>query len=352
MRSVSSIAAVGLVVLAGQAVSADGGAQHRTRQTPPVKMGTSGGSLNDRSSVYCCGGTLGALVQRDGVLHILSNNHVLARSGSAAAGEDTIQPGLIDLGCNGATANIVGDFAGNLVPLGSANVDAAISVARANVDTSGFILDIGVPCSTIQAPAVNMPVMKSGRTTGFSTGTITSINTSVQIQYQRGCNTGRRFNITYTNQIATTNMSAGGDSGSLTLSNDGTPNPVGLLFAGSSSVTIHNRIQDVVNAFTAGGHTFSFVGGNCGLSAEAPPPPAPAPADLDRALQVKVEHEHDLFQNRGVLGVGIGATAENPVEPAIVIYFEQPGENGRVNLPNQIDGITVRVILTDPIVAH
>ncbi|MEO6710498.1 MAG: hypothetical protein ABIP42_13035, partial [Planctomycetota bacterium] len=74
----------------------DGGAQHRTQQTPPVKMGTSGGSANDASHLYCCGGTLGSLVRRDGVLCILSNNHILARSGSAVAGEDTIQPGLID----------------------------------------------------------------------------------------------------------------------------------------------------------------------------------------------------------------------------------------------------------------
>ena len=44
-------------------------------------------------------------------------------------------------------------------------------------------------------------------------------------------------------QIVTTNMSAGGDSGSLLC--DMNERAVGLLFAGSSSVTIHNDIRYV-----------------------------------------------------------------------------------------------------------
>src|SRR5215470_13906288 len=95
------------------------GAQHTGKQTPPVKMGTSGGSANDISRFFCCGGTLGSLVTRDGVLCILSNNHILARSGSASSGEDTIQPGLVDTACRTTSVNIVADFIGNRVPLGS-----------------------------------------------------------------------------------------------------------------------------------------------------------------------------------------------------------------------------------------
>src|SRR5262245_41505005 len=116
-----------LALLPARIANADGGANHRVKQTPPVQMGTSGGSANDRSGAFCCGGTLGALVVRDGVLCILSNNHVLARSGSAAGGEDTVQPGLIDTNCSAGGSNIVGDFAGNIVPLGTGNVDAALS---------------------------------------------------------------------------------------------------------------------------------------------------------------------------------------------------------------------------------
>src|SRR5262249_55821023 len=83
-----SLLAIGALALVTRA---DNGPNHKVKQAPPVKMGTSGGSANDISTFYCCGGTLGSLILRDGQLCILSNNHVLARSGSAVAGEDTIQ---------------------------------------------------------------------------------------------------------------------------------------------------------------------------------------------------------------------------------------------------------------------
>lgn len=349
-----------LVVLVGT-VWADSGAAHQVKQTPPVKMGTSGGSVNDRSRAFCCGGTLGSAVAYDGVLSILSNNHILARSGSATAGEDTLQPGLIDTGCNGSNSNIVGDFAGNIVPLGTANVDAAISTARANmVDSTGAIIDIGVPCVEVIAPTVGLPVQKSGRTTGYTTGQITAIDVSVSIQYQAGCNSGKKFTISYTNQIATGAMSAGGDSGSLTLSaDDTTPNPVGLLYAGSSSVTIHNRATDVVSAFQAGGHSFSFVGNSCGGTASAEADagqqfafPTPLRADIDRVTLLKDRNENALFQQRGVLGVGVGATENDPTEAAIVIFYESPSGRVPATIPTEIEGTQVRVILTDTIVAQ
>ncbi|WP_316504730.1 hypothetical protein [Nitrosopumilus sp.] len=50
----------------------------------------------------------------------------------------------------------------------------------------------------------------------------------------------------FRNQIITTAMSAGGDSGSLT--RDFAGKAVGLLFAGSPVVTIHNDITNVMQA--------------------------------------------------------------------------------------------------------
>jgi len=357
------VAAITLPVLA------DGGAQHRTKQTPPVKMGTSGGSVNDRSSLYCCGGTLGSLVTYDGKLSILSNNHILARSGSATAGEDTIQPGLIDVGCNGATSNVIGDFAGDKVPLGRANVDAAISTARSGmVDSTGAIIDVGVPCNTTQAATVGLAVAKSGRTTGKTTGTIQSVNTSVSVQYQKGCNSGKRFTVSYTNQVVITagsgSFSAGGDSGSLIVSNDGTPNPVALLFAGNSTQTVGNPIGAVVSAFQAGGHTFSFVGSSCGATASSTSADStslgkggqitPLDAEVDFVRTVKERHEPDLFAKPGVIGVGVGIDETDPSLAAIVVYFSagngahpQPGL-----FPAELDGVKVRVIPTEPFVAQ
>jgi hypothetical protein len=60
-------------------------------------------------------------------LYILNNNHVLALSDQAVAGEDVSQSGLIDNSCRSAT--IVADFTG-AAPLGS-NVDAAVGQMRA-----------------------------------------------------------------------------------------------------------------------------------------------------------------------------------------------------------------------------
>ncbi|HEV8181697.1 MAG TPA: hypothetical protein VGQ61_04950, partial [Candidatus Angelobacter sp.] len=52
-------------------------------QSPPVKLGTSGGNANDLGTKVCCIGTLGSLWTHVGTPNpvILSNNHVLDRSG-------------------------------------------------------------------------------------------------------------------------------------------------------------------------------------------------------------------------------------------------------------------------------
>jgi len=66
-------------------------------QSIPIKLGTSGGNAKDTSVqgnlIYCCAGTLGSLLQRNGSFYILSNNHVLARSDSASIGDAITQPG-------------------------------------------------------------------------------------------------------------------------------------------------------------------------------------------------------------------------------------------------------------------
>jgi hypothetical protein len=347
------LSALSLLVLAGVS-QADNGPQHKVKQAPPVKMGTSGGSKNDKSTFYCCGGTLGSLVLRDGVLSILSNNHVLGRSGSAVAGEDTVQPGLIDSNCSATNSNIVGDYAGNLVPLGTANVDAAIATARSNVDASGAILDVGVPVSTVQAPTINLPVKKSGRTTGLTTGAVKSINTTVTVQYQKGCGTGQKFNVSFTGQIVTGAMSAGGDSGSLLVSNDGTANPVGLLFAGNSTSTIYNKASAVVSAFSAGGHSFSFVGTASDVEPTDPPGLlTPSQESIDKVLAVQFEHEVELMRRPNVIGVGVASAENDPTQAVLMVYVTLPEANQPAPaFPGSIDGVPVRVELTDPFVAQ
>ena len=341
---------------------ADGGANHQGRNQ---HFGVSGGNVNDHSSAFCCSGTLGSLVTINGTQYILSNNHVLARSDQAVAGEDISQPGLIDNSCRVAT--LVGDFTA-AVPLGS-NVDAAIAQLRAGtMDSTGFIEDIGVPGNSIVNPSVGLGVAKSGRTTGFTTGTISSINTSVSVQYQRGCNGGKKFTVSYTNQVVinSSTFSAGGDSGSLIVTNNASHNPVALLFAGSSTTTIGNPIGEVLTKLgnvlggavsfsgSAGGHTPKgrqagerqpFIPGLEGLMPQLPQEAA------DRASAVLEVHRANLMFQPGVIGAGVGMSGRADGEAAIVIYVNKNAGNKPI-LPDDIEGIPVTVILTDEFIAR
>lgn len=343
---------------------ADGGANHRVRN---LHLGVSGGNVNDATRRFCCSGTLGALVSDGTNKYILSNNHVLGRGDQAVAGEDVSQPGLIDANC--AIATVVADYTG-ASPLGS-NVDAAVAQLRTGqMDGTGSIEDIGVPSGTVVNPSVGLGVAKSGRTTGFTTGTISSINTSVSVQYTAQCGGGKKFTVSYTNQVVinSSTFSAGGDSGSLIVTNNASHNPVALLFAGSSSTTIGNPIGEVLTKLgTALGRTFSFnlgggaapitLGGDMGSGGRKPFTPGLAglmqlpEQAADRALAVLEVHRSSLMFTPGVMGAGVGASNRADGEAAIVLYVNKNSGN-RPNLPDSIDGIPVNVVVTDEFIAY
>ena len=347
------VAVTGAIVLhvASAASYADGGAAHKTKQTLPIKLGTSGGSVADASKAFCCGGTLGAAVLCNGAMHILSNNHVLGRSGSAVAGEDTAQPGLIDTGCRSTTSNIVGDYLGNLVPLGTANIDAALSVARTGaVSATGQILDVGSPCTTPAAAAIGMAVAKSGRTSGFTTGQVRDLNLSVSIQYQSGCNSGKKFTVSYANQISVTPGSflVSGDSGSLMVTNDANYQPVGLLYAGSSAIGIANPIQDVIAAFAPKCGSFAFVGTSCTPTTTASAVTTTS-ATLAAATRAKERHVRGLMGSPAVIGVGVGLADDAADEAVVRVYVERGAATPPI--PPALDGVRVEVVPTDRFVA-
>jgi hypothetical protein len=342
---------------------ADNGPNHRVRN---LHLGVSGGNVLDRSRSFCCSGTLGALlIDNVGTQYILSNNHVLGRSGQAVAGEDVSQPGMIDLGCQVQT--VVADF--TVAPaLGPSNVDAAIAQLRpGTMDPTGFIEDIGVPSGTTVGPAVGMGVAKSGRTTGFTTGSIGSVNASVSIQYQRGCGGGKKFNVSFTNQVIinSSTFSAGGDSGSLIVTNNSSHNPVGLLYAGSSTTTIANPINQVLAQLSNSlGRPLSFVGGanfaesfDTSASDGARPffpqvaqmPELPEQA-VEHAGQVLELHRNELMARPSVIGVGVGRSDKSEAEAAIIIYVDKTA-GARAQLPKTLDGLRVQVVETDPFVA-
>jgi hypothetical protein len=326
--------------------SADGGANH---QGCEVNFGVSGGNVNDSTKRFCCSGTLGALVKdTNNTLYILSNNHVLGLSGQASAGDDISQPGLIDNNCQ--IPPIVADF--TVAPtLGSSNVDAAIAQLRSGaMDASGEIEDIGVPSSVVAMPAVGMSVAKSGRTTGFTTGTISSINTSVSVQYQSGCGQGKKFVVSYTNQVVinSSTFSAGGDSGSLIVTNNSSHQPVALLYAGSSTSTIGNPIGQVLTQVSnALGRTVSFVGTTQAASMDTLASGAPVSQDIELAEVVRGKREKELMAMPGVIGVGVAGAEDHSGDGAVVIYVDRT--SGRAPaLPARMDNVKVRVVFTDP----
>lgn len=185
-------------------------------------------------------GTFGCLVQdkKEHDFLILSNNHVLANSNHASIGDPILQPGRYDGGIY--PRDVIAKLK-EFVPLVSGYnlVDAAVAKPLDQRLVIASIPWIGIPTGTANA-RLGWMVRKSGRTTQYKTGRVTSIDATVKVGYGAG------VVYLFKNQILTTCMSAGGDSGSLLV--DPYARAVGLLFAGSSVVTVHNHISNVLMA--------------------------------------------------------------------------------------------------------
>lgn len=251
--------------------------QERTDRWRPAPGGVSLGHYRITT------GTLGCVVRDRTTAErlILSNNHVLANENRGEPGDLILQPGSADSGrpssdtlatldrfipiryqvepSNCPIAGILIELFNGLARLiGSGQrlsgyqidneatnrVDAALARPVEGEWISEEILDIGKPNGT--APIeLGMPVCKSGRTTGYTSGTIIVVDATVNITY-----TEERRAI-FEEQIVTTAMSKGGDSGSILVKKDDLK-AVGLLFAGSDQATIHNPIELVFDALEVG----------------------------------------------------------------------------------------------------
>lgn len=346
-------------------------------ETAQIQLGTTGGNNLDLTpmgnTVTCCSGTLGSLVTRGGTQFILSNNHVLARSDQAKPPEPIGQPGLADAQCQAARTTVVANLT-QFAPLKTSNVDAAIAaVVAGEVDPTGAILDLGPlsgtsltaapPANTTAPPMPLMAVAKSGSRTGLTCSTIMTINTNVMVNYctvcSSMCSVGNQFTATFTNQIVINSgtFSAAGDSGSLVV-DSGTAQPVGLLYAGSTTNTVANPIQDVLNALKdpATMAVPTMVGGgqhgvSCPAGGAVPQPQAAqavAPLSEEKiaaATAVKEKYVQQLMADPAVIGVGVGASEDASGEPAVVIFVDKNAQHAPISA--QLDGIRTKVILTD-----
>jgi len=229
--------------------------QTLTKRTRPARGGYSVGHKNiTAGTIATCvydilpGGSTNPPAHGVGIpskYYILSNNHVLANSNAGALGDAVLQPGPFDGGTN------PGDRIATLSRFVPITFQPPVPVAqhRNLVDCAiaeGEFHDLDREiywscCARGWRRKANVPVgllvKKTGRTTNFTTGRITTINATVDVGYGGG-RVAR-----YHDQIVTTNMSAGGDSGSLVLTLDNVA--VGLLFAGSSIAMIANQIENV-----------------------------------------------------------------------------------------------------------
>ncbi len=239
------------------------GLSHTAKQTPPIQLGTSGGWRYDLANGYCCGGTLGSLIQVGSQKRILSNYHVFeadivagGNSRVATTGDPIIQPGLIDVGCIATNAQDVATLV-KTSSLPNNNVDcSSATIITGMVDPYGSILEIGTISSSTVAAYVGQLVKKSGRTTGLTRSYVNGLNGTVSIAYENECAGGDAFTKTFTGQIFVyqkrSSFLAGGDSGSLMVEDVATnARAVGLLFAGSTSLAIANPINSVLSFFGA-----------------------------------------------------------------------------------------------------
>ncbi|MBS0634506.1 MAG: hypothetical protein JSR37_03485 [Verrucomicrobia bacterium] len=324
-----------------------GATGHKGRLSRPIQLGTSGGSTVDSVDGSCCSGTLGSLVQdSSGKLYILSNTHVFAGDSSpggngrvATKGDPINQPGYIDVNCQNKSSDYVAKLSNwvKIVPNGTTAADAAIAeIMPGQVDSKGAIMEIGTISSTPVDAFVGQKVKKSGRTSGLTRGKISGLNATITVEYTDECG-GDEYESTFVGQILITPGSflQGGDSGSLLVEDVGSnPRPIGLCFAGSSSVSIANPINDVLKALNV-----SMVGTPSSSTA------VQNLAILTRPiLAVQKLHGPKLLAIDGVIGHAVGTSQKDATKPVILAIVKEATPAVVAKLPKNLQGVPVEVL--------
>lgn len=181
----------------------------------------------------------------------LSNRHVFWGD----IGTPIIQPGAYDGGTEKDTVAYIERYVEIKSPPEANVIDAAIAEPIDQSIVSDEILDIGI-ANGITEPKVGDKILKSGRSSGTSTAIITDVNATIKVEGYPDI--GEAI---FEDTIITTFCGLPGDSGSLAVTAD-TKAAVGLLFAGSDTVTCFNKITNVCNL----------------LNVDIPTSPSPTPA--------------------------------------------------------------------------
>jgi len=253
----------------------------------PLRLSTSGVGLRESRVRPALGGvsighqsitagTFGCMVTDGTDNFILSNNHVLAHTNAGKKGDIILQPGPHDGGV--ALANkiatlehfepirfdkgkpeedgflaliknflcaLFGIFCEEEEDLSPNLFDGALAapvVPVDGIDVSPEILEVGIPTGWAHGEQIGLQVKKSGRTTGLTTGKVIQTNVDILVDYGIG-----KGAVLFENQIISDGYCQGGDSGSVVLNDNN--EVVGLLFAGSDTITVFSPIETVLDTF-------------------------------------------------------------------------------------------------------
>src|SRR5262245_54252122 len=229
-------------------------AQVNTLRVRPAPGGFSVGHFRITAGTigcYCVGNS----APRNSRLMVLSNNHVLANVNAGVYGDCVVQPGPYDGGkCPADQIAILERFVPINFAAGASNVvDCATAwcwpdrVRRELAYRSGGGITYFRIGSAPIAPALNMIVGKTGRTTQLTTGRITGVGVAVNVNYGGG-RVAHFVDQVSIQSVNANPFSAGGDSGSSIWTWNAARSPVALLFAGGGGVTFANRMTRVLTA--------------------------------------------------------------------------------------------------------
>jgi len=212
----------------------------RKKKHRPFDGGVSGGNAEISAGTYA------VKFIKDGRPVLFTNAHVGAENPFTDVSKqkvDNIQQGAYDGGT--LADNYIGKMI-NMVLLEedypAFNDACLIELDPRDVMTT-HILEVGTPVGFYPADQLQIgdEVWKSGRTTGLTKGYITNIGTSANVGY------GEKMAL-HKYCVVTTDMSDGGDSGSIMLiKKNGQWYIWGYLFAGNSTSTVCHTIDNVVS---------------------------------------------------------------------------------------------------------
>jgi hypothetical protein len=176
---------------------------------------------------------------------LISCNHVFACLNLGVVGDAILRPDYLDGGRwpRNAIGALMSFVPVNLTPNGLNSVDVALAAVPAEAVAPFSVRGIGVISPQIADDiAPGDRVQKVGRSTGRTTGVVSSVGAIIKINYKRlGF---EDVTVIFEDQLVTNNMCAYGDSGSLLLNH--AAQPAGLLFAGSTSHTFYNKLTNVL----------------------------------------------------------------------------------------------------------